>query len=75
MTLVTHMPVAAAARLVGEHDTRLWRVIIHYVEAALARLDAIAPNLTSAKKIVVIGGHPDHESYEDWVAKHPADAC
>ena len=39
MTLVTHMPVAAVARLVGEHDTRLWRVIIHYVEAALARLD------------------------------------
>ena len=39
MTLVTHMPVAAAARLIGEHDTRLWRMIIHYVEAALARLD------------------------------------
>ena len=29
MTLVTHMPVAAVARLVGEHDTRLWRIIIH----------------------------------------------
>src|SRR5262249_18394935 len=27
MTLVKDMPVAAAARLVGEHDTRLWRVI------------------------------------------------
>ena len=47
MTLVAHseasflatMPVAAVARLVGEHDTRLWRIIIHYVEAALARLD------------------------------------
>ena len=39
MTLVTAMPVAAAARLVGEHDTRLWRLIVHYVEAALARLD------------------------------------
>ena len=39
MTLVTHMPVAAVARLVGEHDTRLWRVVTHYVEAALARLD------------------------------------
>ena len=39
MTLVTHMPVAAAARLIGVHDTRLWRIIIHYVEAALARLD------------------------------------
>jgi len=39
MTLVTAMPVRAAARIVGEHDTRIWRVIIHYVEAALARLD------------------------------------
>ena len=39
MTLVTAMPVRAAARLIGEHDTRLWRVIIHYVEAALARAD------------------------------------
>jgi transposase len=35
MTLVTHMPVAAAARLVGEHDTRLWR----NVKAAVARMD------------------------------------
>jgi transposase len=39
MTLVKGMPVAAAARLVGEHDTRLWRVIQHYVEAAVARMD------------------------------------
>jgi predicted RNA-binding Zn-ribbon protein involved in translation (DUF1610 family) len=37
MTLVTAMPVAAAARLVGEHDTRLWRVVLHYVEKAVAR--------------------------------------
>ena len=39
MTLVTAMPVRAAARLMGEHDTRLWRIIIHYVEQALARAD------------------------------------
>ena len=39
MTLVTHMPVAAAARLVGEHDTRLWRIVFHYVAAAVARMD------------------------------------
>jgi transposase len=55
MTLVTHMPVAAAARLVGEHDTRLWRVVIHYVEAALARLDLadlkrVAIDETAAKR-------------------------
>jgi hypothetical protein len=38
MTLVKGMPVAAAARLVCEHDTRLWRVIQHYVETAVARM-------------------------------------
>jgi transposase len=39
MTLVIHMPVAAAARMLGEHDTKLWRVVHHYVEQALADLD------------------------------------
>ena len=39
MTLMTNMPVRAAARLAGEHDTRLWRVLFHYVEMALARMD------------------------------------
>lgn len=34
-----HMPVAAIARMVGEHDTRIWRVLEHYVEAARAELD------------------------------------
>lgn len=42
MTLVIHMPVAAAARMLGEHDTKLWRVVHHYVEAALADLDLSA---------------------------------
>src|SRR5690606_21578974 len=32
MTLVIHMPVAAAARMLGEHDTKLWRVVHHYVD-------------------------------------------
>jgi transposase len=40
MTMVSAMPVAAVARIVGEHDTRLWRVIHHYVEQARARMDA-----------------------------------
>jgi long-chain acyl-CoA synthetase len=29
-------------------------------------LDAIAPHLTTVTTIVVIGGHPQHRSYEDW---------
>ena len=33
------MTVAQAGRLVGEHDTRLWRVLQHYVEEARAGED------------------------------------
>jgi transposase len=39
MTLVAEMPVAAVGELVGEHDTRVWRVVHHYVDRALARQD------------------------------------
>src|SRR5690606_34737735 len=36
------MTMKAVSRLVGEHDTRLWRIVEHYVEEALARLDLSA---------------------------------
>jgi transposase len=39
MALVAEMPVRAMADLVGEHDTRVWRVVHHYVDAARARED------------------------------------
>lgn len=39
MTLAAEMPIAAIGELVGEHDTRLWRVVHHHVEAALAGQD------------------------------------
>jgi transposase len=39
MVLVREMPVAAAARLLGEHDSRLWRVLHHHVDEARARVD------------------------------------
>lgn len=34
MVLLREMPVATVAGLVGEHDTRLWRVLHHYVGQA-----------------------------------------
>jgi transposase len=34
MVLAREMPVKAVARLLREHDTRIWRVIEHYVQAA-----------------------------------------
>jgi transposase len=39
MALVGQMTVAAVARLVGEHDTRIWRVIHRHVAEARERLD------------------------------------
>ena len=42
MTMVSAMPVRTVAKMVGEHDTRLWRVLHHYVDRARARTDASA---------------------------------
>ncbi len=39
LELSPHMPVAALARMVGEHDTRIWRVLEHYVRVARAELN------------------------------------
>jgi len=55
MTLMTAMPVAAAARLTGEHDTRMWRVLHHWVEQARSRADytdvrRVAIDETAAKR-------------------------
>jgi transposase len=35
MALVREMPVAAVAGLIGEHDTKVWRVVHHYVDEAV----------------------------------------
>ncbi len=42
MALLAEMPVKAVADLVGEHDTRLWRLLHHHVEAARTTLDLAA---------------------------------
>lgn len=39
MMMVREMPVAAVARIVGVHDTRLWRILNHHVEQARAEAD------------------------------------
>ena len=53
--LAAHMPVAAIARLVGENDTRLWRVIRHYVDRSREQEDysevvAVGVDETSSKR-------------------------
>ena len=54
-TLAKAMPIANAARLLGEHDTRLWRIVEHYVWRAVEELDLsevqrIAADETSARR-------------------------
>lgn len=39
MALLAEMPVKACAEIIGEHDTRLWRILHHYVTAARAARD------------------------------------
>ncbi|MEJ5363465.1 MAG: ISL3 family transposase [Desulfosoma sp.] len=39
LQLAKEMPVNAVARLIGEHDTRIWRVVEHYVEEARTKED------------------------------------
>jgi transposase len=55
MLLSAEMPVDAMADLLDEHDTRLWRVLMHYVEQAHAKSDwsavrRIAVDETSARR-------------------------
>ena len=57
MAMMTTMPVAAAARLVGEHDTRLWRVLHHYVEEARNRADHSAVSRVAFDETAARRGH------------------
>lgn len=55
MVLAKEMPVNAIAKLVGEHDTRLWRILKHYVNKARAQenyseVKQIGIDETSTKK-------------------------
>ncbi len=39
MTMAKEMPINAIARLVGEYDTKIWRILRHYVEKARSEQD------------------------------------
>jgi len=57
MALVSAMPVNNVARLVGEHDTKLWRVIHHYVERARAGTDLSAVSRVAIDETAARRGH------------------
>ena len=57
MTLVKVMPVLAAARLVGEHDTLIWRIVHHYVDSARAAADHSAVSRVGVDETAARRGH------------------
>ncbi len=57
MTMLSAMPVSAVARMVGEHDTRLWRVIHHYVAAARERMNASGVTRVAIDETAAARGH------------------
>jgi hypothetical protein len=57
MTMVSAMPVRTVAKMVGEHDTRLWRVLHHYVDQARAHTDASAVTRVAIDETAARRGH------------------
>jgi transposase len=57
MTMVPAMTVRAAADLIGEHDTRFWRVLHHYVDEARARMDASTVTRVAIDETAARRGH------------------
>jgi transposase len=57
MTMVSAMPVKAVARIVDEHDTRLWRVVHHYVDEGRARADASEVTRVAIDETAARRGH------------------
>jgi len=69
MAMVQAMPVAAVARMVEEWDTRLWRVIHHYVEAARDRADHSAVTSLAIDETAARRGHNYVSLFVDLVRR------
>ena len=65
MMLMTGMPVLAAGRLMDEHDTRMWRVLHHWVEEARARADYSAVSRVAIDETAAKRGHDDISLFVD----------
>jgi transposase len=57
MALARQMPVKAIAALCGEHDTRIWRVVHHYVEEARREMDCSQVRRVGVDETAARRGH------------------
>ena len=59
MALAMHLPIAVAAGFLQITDHRLWRIVFHYVEAAVARMDLSAVTRVRIDETAAKRGHDD----------------
>ena len=57
MAMAKSMPVKAIAAIIGEHDTRIWRIINHYVEQAREQEDYSAVTTVGVDETSSKRGH------------------
>jgi transposase len=69
LLLMREMPVAAAARQVGEHDTRLWRMLHAHVAAAYPQADFSQVTCVGCDEMSVRKGHRYVSVFCDLIGK------
>ena len=69
LLLMREMPVSKVAELVGETDTRLWRMLFRQVDAAYAEADLSNVCCVGVDEMSVRKGHEYLSVFADWVAK------
>jgi len=69
LLLLREMPVAKAAQLLDENDTRLWRMIFAHVGAAYAKKDMSAVTCLGVDEMSIRKGHEYLSIFADLKAK------
>ena len=60
LLLAQNMPVNAVAEIIGEHDTRIWRVLLHYIPECRSKEDhsdakVVGVDETSGSSLISVG--------------------
>ena len=69
MSLVRLMPVASAARILGEWDTRIWRIAHHYVDKAVEEQDLSETSTVGVDETARKRGHNYISAFVDLEKK------
>jgi transposase len=69
LTLMREMPVNAAAKILGEYDTRLWRLLHAYVQEAYSAADFSEVRVVGCDELSARKGHNYVSVFADLKAK------